>query len=244
MKEVHSSRFKDAPWFPGGKEEYVLIGGAGGIGSWLTVLMSRAGFLPIVFDFDILEEHNMGGQLYGQPHIGKLKVEALKEIVSEFCATEIEVSIEKYTEETESHIFVMCAYDNMKAREDTFNNWKKEFAEPWLKWVTDGKPEDVLEDEREPIFIDGRLTMEQVQIFSVRPSNMDRYEKEHLFPDSDVEDAPCTLKQTSHSAAIIGGLMTSLFTNHYTNLQEGNSARAVPLFTEMFLPLVLVNIEE
>lgn len=63
MKEIHSSRFKDAPWFP--KEETnVVIGGAGGIGSWLSLLISRAGFFPIVYDFDILEEHNLAGQLY------------------------------------------------------------------------------------------------------------------------------------------------------------------------------------
>ena len=53
MTEEHSSRFKDAPWFP--KEETnVIVGGAGGIGSWLTLMLSRAGFFPIVYDFDRL----------------------------------------------------------------------------------------------------------------------------------------------------------------------------------------------
>ena len=65
MTEEHSSRFKDAPWFP--KEETnVIVGGAGGIGSWLTLLLSRAGFYPVVYDFDVLEGHNLAGQLYTQ----------------------------------------------------------------------------------------------------------------------------------------------------------------------------------
>ena len=55
MTETHSSRFKDAPWFP--KEETaIIVGGAGGIGSWLSLLLSRAGFYPIVYDYDRLEE--------------------------------------------------------------------------------------------------------------------------------------------------------------------------------------------
>ena len=56
-------RFKDAPWFPE-RDEVVMIGGAGGIGSWLTFLLVRAGFKPTVYDFDVIEEHNIGGQLF------------------------------------------------------------------------------------------------------------------------------------------------------------------------------------
>ena len=41
--EAKFGRLKDAPWFPQ-KNEYVLIGGAGGIGSWASLLISRAGF--------------------------------------------------------------------------------------------------------------------------------------------------------------------------------------------------------
>lgn len=58
-----------------------------------------------------------------------------------------------------------------------------------------------LKDIDIPIFIDGRLTAEQMQIFCVTPKYISKY-KEHLFDDSEVEDAPCTMKQTSHSAAM------------------------------------------
>ena len=53
------ARFKDAPWFPVASEP-VLIGGAGGIGSWLTFFLAKIGFSPIVYDFDTIEEHNLG----------------------------------------------------------------------------------------------------------------------------------------------------------------------------------------
>ena len=61
-----------------------------------------------------------------------------------------------------------------------------------------------------------RLTMEQLQIFCVTPDKIEEYEK-HLFDDSEVEDAPCTMKQTSHSAAMIASHMVGLFSNHMTN---------------------------
>ena len=76
-------RFKDAPWFPK-QGETVMVGGAGGIGSWLCFLLARAGFNIIVHDFDRIEEHNTGGQLFRQSDIGALKVDAVASIVQSF----------------------------------------------------------------------------------------------------------------------------------------------------------------
>ena len=227
MKEIHSSRFKDALWFPK-EEEYVLVGGAGGIGSWLTLLLARAGFYPMVFDFDILEEHNLAGQLYSkedaQAHTPK--VVALKNLCNSFADTIIDAFEEKITRETMSHYFVFSAFDNMQARKDLF--------EAWSEFV------DNYEGDLEPILIDGRLTAEQMQIFCVRPEDRDKY-RVHLFDDSEVEDAPCTLKQTSHAAAMIGSHMVGFFTNHYTNNMEGDRVRSVPFLWEYFIPINLLT---
>ncbi len=233
MDIAKSSRFKDAPWF---SEEQidVLVGGAGGIGSWLTLLLTRAGYHVHIYDYDLLEEHNMGGQLYGEKHIGTPKVEALATIVNDFTSCDIHVYNEKYDDKSPTNTFVFCAYDNMQARKDTFNNWVIGVAQPWLETKEGPKP----------IFIDGRLTMEQIQIFCVTPENIDKYEKEHLFDDSEVEEAPCTLKQTSHSAAMIGSMMVGFFTNHLTSvLTGGEEERVVPFFFEYFIPLNMVNEE-
>ena len=229
MTEKQSSRFKDALWFP--KEETnVIVGGAGGIGSWLTILLARAGFFPIVYDFDVIEEHNMGGQLYGKKHITKSKVGALKDIVQEFTETEIVAMDEAYTLESMSHTYVFSAFDNMKAR--------KEMFEAWCAFVEDWKTS---EDTSEiPVFIDGRLTMEQLQIFCVTPDRIDAY-KEHLFDDTEVPDAPCTLKQTSHSAAMIASHMVGFFTNHITNNNVGDTDRNLPFMWEYFIPVNYVN---
>lgn len=226
MDIAKSSRFKDAPWFPK-EEEYVVIGGAGGIGSWLALLITRAGWTPVVYDFDLIEEHNIGGQLYGQKHVTTLKVEALKSVVQDFTGVTPMGINEKVTKETPSHSFMFSAFDNMQARKDMFESWKAGMEDEEYK--------------KNAIFIDGRLTMEQLQIFCVTPENMEKYEKEHLFDDSEVEDAPCTLKQTSHSAAMIGSHMVAFFTNHITNLRAGESTRQLPFMWEYFIPVNYVN---
>lgn len=241
MTETQSSRFKDALWFP--KDEInVIIGGSGGIGSWLTLMLARAGFFPIIYDFDTIEEHNMGGQLFPKRHIGKTKVEALKEIVQDFTDTEIMANNERYGSETMSHHYVFSAFDNMQARKDMFANWKQ-YVKDWemsnaeIIEQTDGEGEI---DSNIPVFIDGRLTMEQLQIFCVTPDKIEAYE-EHLFDDSEVPDAPCTLKQTSHSAAMIASHMTGFFTNHIANNNIGEKDRNLPFMWEYFIPINYVS---
>lgn len=241
MTEVHSSRFKDAPWFP--KEETnVIVGGAGGIGSWLTLMLSRAGFFPIVYDFDRLEEHNLAGQLYTKSDAEAMvpKVDALKGLCKQFADTDITVMAEKYTKDSMSHHYVFSAFDNMQARKDMFNAWC-EYVKEWKEF----KDIAVMSKETninitEPIFIDGRLTAEQMQIFCVTPDKIEEYKK-HLFDDTEVQDAPCTMKQTSHSAAMIASHMVGFFTNHMTNNAVGEKDRTVPFFWEYFIPINYIN---
>ena len=241
MTETHSSRFKDAPWFP--KEETaIIVGGAGGIGSWLSLLLSRAGFYPIVYDYDRLEEHNLAGQLYTKldAENNVLKVDALKGLCKNFADTDITVMNERYTKDSMSHHYVMSAFDNMQARKDMFSAWC-EYVKDW-KFLKEHEEDLNGEDKFDevPIFIDGRLTAEQMQIFCVTPDRIEAY-KEHLFDDSEVEDAPCTMKQTSHSAAMIASHMVGFFTNHMTNNAEKDTTRALPFLWEYFIPLNYIN---
>lgn len=242
MTETQSSRFKDAPWFP--KEEtHVVIGGAGGIGSWLALMLTRAGFNPIVYDFDVLEEHNMGGQLYPKCEIGSPKVTALQSILIEFADTRGTMLTERFTKDSMQSHYMFSAFDNMQARKDMFEAWCK-FVEEWKDYndaINCGEAEAIGNEYKQvPVFIDGRLTAEQMQIFCVTPDRIEDY-KRHLFDDSEVPDAPCTMKQTSHSAAMIASHMTGFFTNHFTNNQVGEKDRIVPFYWEYFIPINYIN---
>lgn len=223
--DIKHGRFKGVDWYPRG-DVYTLVGGAGGIGSWLTFLLARAGFKPIVFDFDVLEEHNMSGQLYSKHMIGMQKVDAIKKIVDDFCSMEITVFNEAVTEETFTNQIVFSAFDNMKARQVLFSKWRDQYQ---------GDPN--------AIFIDGRLTAEQMQIFCVVGSKDEHiltYQNNYLFDDSEVDDAPCTVRQTSGSAAMIASHMNGFLTNHMSNVYDGSEYRTVPFSWEYFIPMDLL----
>lgn len=225
MIQELSARFKDAPWFEE-KLVPVIVGGAGGIGTWLSLLLTRAGLTPYVYDFDLIEEHNIGGQLFSKKHIGKHKVDALAEIVKDFTGEDIATFNQRYELGSMTTDYVFSAFDNMQARKDMFENWKNH--------IQSG-------DSPNAIFIDGRLTAEQLQIFCVTPDRIKDYE-EHLFDDSEVEDAPCTMKQTSHCAAMIASHMVGFFTNHLTNINMEDDERNIPFFYEYYIPIVYTQV--
>ena len=153
MNIEQAGRFKDAPWFP--KDEVnVIVGGVGGIGSWLTLMLSRAGFIPMVYDFDTFEIHNMSGQLVPERLIGTLKVEAVANVVKDFTGTTIHTFNEKYTADSMSHHYVFSGFDNMQARKDMFSAWC-EYVATW-KELCIGREEGV-DPSQTPVFIDGRL---------------------------------------------------------------------------------------
>lgn len=228
LSEEKHGRFKGAPWYSE-DNVYTLVGGAGGIGSWLSVLLSRAGFKPVVFDFDTLELHNLSGQLFMRSDVGKLKVEALRNIVDQVNEEDLQVFDEKYTQESMSNEYTFSAFDNMEARKDMFAVWKEANI-----------------GNANAIFIDGRLLMEQLTVFCITGDNYEailEYEGEHLFSDDEVLEGVCTLKQTSHSAAMIASFMTSFFTNHITNVRAKSKVRNIPFQFQHFIPLNMTSYE-
>ena len=214
MKDTLRSRFSDAPWMKNIQEQIVVIGGAGGIGSWLTLLLSRMGPEIVVYDFDKIEEHNIGGQWFKKGDIGSTKVSALRNNVRDFSNIDVSAMNEKVTDETLVSAYCFSAFDNMEARKDLFNAWKK-----------------ANKDNPNALFIDGRLAAEQWEIYCIRntPEDIAYYENpEILFEDSEIPDAPCTMKQTSHFAAQIASFMSEFFTNHLTNVNSGELERRLP----------------
>jgi molybdopterin/thiamine biosynthesis adenylyltransferase len=226
MIDVKQSRFRDASWFEKLSKYTVpiIIGGVGGIGSWLTLYLSRMmgpdSYL-ILYDFDKVEEINMAGQLFRIQDIGLLKVAAVKDVVAAFSGYDkIVAQPDRYDEDSLRSPVMFSCFDNMKARKVMFENWLQE-----------------AEKYPESIFIDGRLNAEQFQVYYVTLEWAKKYSDTYLFDDAEVEDAACSYKQTSHFAASIAAKMVQGFTGFLDDTYE------LPFRYEEIGPLFLTEID-
>lgn len=228
VEKVHSpfkQRFSDAPWFEKLKSTYILLLGAGGIGSWVGFALSRIGCNFTVFDMDSVEAHNLGGQLFNTTHINKLKTEALKEVCYAFSGHENVIrSAGRYEEGSYTNPIVIAAFDNMAARKLAFDKWKQ--------FVIESSEEEA----KNCVFIDGRLLAEDYQVYAVTKDKIEEYEKT-LFSDSEVEEVLCTLKATTHCSMGIASEIISCLTNFIANRVYGFEARELPFRITKSIPL-------
>lgn len=242
-KEVKGQygRIKGAAWFGSLLKKDVMILGAGGIGSWLSIFVSRLGCNLYIYDMDIYEEHNMSGQAVVKDAIGKLKTEAIRDLVGDL-SPDCEVVIEgQYDEDSMTNDVVLCGFDNMAARKLAFRKWK----EMVLNHEKEGREDLKLSEDKvnnalkQYLFMDGRLNAEQLQILTIRGDQkelIEEYEEDYLFADSEVGEQDCTFKQTTHNAAMIASLMTSFLVNWSYNINV-SPVRKVPFFYEFIPPL-------
>ena len=209
-------RFSDAPWYSPGLE--VVIGGAGGISSWLSMFLGRQESYIHIFDFDTIDETNLGGQLYQHSDVGTSKVYAIENIVGQFTTGTLYTYEEPYTKDSLVLPVMFSGFDNMAARKLMFENWCKQ--------------------EDRVVFIDGRLTSESGQIYTVTKGREDLY-RSTLFDDKEVDEQPCSFKATSHCGAMIASYMTASLNNVIANQKDGTDDRDTPFKITFSLPIFL-----
>jgi len=218
-------RFSSIDWF--GELREISIGGLGTIGTHLSLSLARTGdHTFIMYDDDKVEIENLSGQLFPKSSIGKYKTEAVIELIKAY--TEIDDDKlypvnEKLLEGTYVSPVCFSCFDNMVARKAMFEQWCKL-------------------DNRE-IFIDGRMTIENYEVYTVTKGMEERY-RATLFDDSEIPPQICSLKNTSHTGALIGARMTLMFTNHLTNIKLGIPMRTTPFKFREDMEINLITIEE
>ena len=118
-------RFKDAPWYTGCKDEEIIVVGCGGIGS--TAMYFLAKTVPAtyyLFDFDIVEQYNVGCQFFDINDIGKSKVSSFIEKHKRFSNSANLHGFNKKYDPSEASPIMIAALDNMETRKQMFDSWK------------------------------------------------------------------------------------------------------------------------
>lgn len=167
----------------------ITIIGAGAIGSFVVLALSKMGFSNIhVYDFDEVSDVNMSCQWFRIKDIGKPKVHALRELVHDFTEMPIEVYDERYNGKQELQGIVISAVDSMEVRKLIWEKGVK--SNPNVSW-----------------FIDPRMAAEYALSFVMNPkSEKDQKAYENtLYTDENAVEERCTAKSTMYTATMIAG---------------------------------------
>jgi len=165
----------------------IHIAGAGGGGSWACLTLAKMGYENItVYDYDLVEDHNVSTQFFKEGDVGKSKVEALKENVKAFSGVDIVAVNGKADGSIKGDILIM-AVDSMAGR--------KELSEAIPNFG---------------LTIDPRAGGEIWRIWSVMSWEKAKYDLSWYSDDEAVHD-PCTAKAIAYNmvqqAGYIGNIV-------------------------------------
>lgn len=221
------NRFKEAGWYNNNQKLDISIIGLGGIGSYLAYFLSRIGDHNFyIYDFDTIEEHNLGGQFYPVLDIGLPKEESCSLLMERYSGANPN-TMNKFTKDSMVTPYMFTPLDNMDVRKLAFDKWVEEYG---------NSDEDCL-------FVDCRMQAESLEVYFITKDRIEDYKSE-LFPDSDIEEQPCSYKATSHCGAMCATLAVTGFTNHLFNLYQETDIRELPFKLRIDLPFFQFNLNE
>lgn len=222
LADYTTSRFSGAAWFDAIKNQKITIVGAGGIGSWVALMLSR--FNPksiIIYDDDTVDISNLAGQFYTVSQIGIFKVDAVSTNMKNYSGFYKTVTMrERFKADSSCSDIVISCLDNMYSRKVVFDRWVKHVNEC-------ANPKNCL-------FIDGRLAAETLQVYAVcgdEETSIRRY-KDSLFSDSEAVNELCSYKQTSFMANMIGSIIANDVLNFVASKLPDGILREIPFFIE------------
>ncbi len=192
----------------------ITIIGAGATGSWLAIALAKLGIKNIsVWDFDIVEEHNIANQVYfiQSPHgrewsdVNRAKVKALRDLIEWSAGTSVDIHNEPFTNQRLSGI-VFLMVDSMKTR--------KEIWEASIKMKT-----SVVH------LIEPRMGLDVGRIYNVSPCNLEHIKQyENTYYNDDVaEVSACGNSMTVISSALgIASWCVRQLINFHNNIDIDN----------------------
>ncbi len=170
----------------------VTMIGAGGIGSAVLPVLAKLGITEFsLWDNDRIEPCNIPNQLmYREDDIRKNKVDAAVEILKSYNS-KLRVSVEprRFDPSVALDGIVVSGVDSMASRSAIWEGVKDNIAVP--------------------LYMDGRLGGEKLELFTIHPATLEDIEfyEQYLFPDSEGVDRPCDEHAIIGSAVVLAGFI-------------------------------------
>jgi len=173
-----------------GQREVHIIG-VGATGSRVALSVAKLGIEKITcYDFDVVEEHNIANQVYGNSDVGKKKVEALKQIVLDQTGVEIKAVDAEVDGSQQLRGVVFLLTDTMASREKIWNDA--------LRFNLGVQ-----------LVIETRMDADNTRVYTVNPSDPDHVRRWEatLYPDEEAVESLCGASiSVGPTAEIISGL--------------------------------------
>lgn len=187
----------------------IHIVGCGSVGSTLAENLARCGVTKMtLWDFDKVEAHNICNQMFRQQDIGKLKVDALKDILTDInpeIADEIELKPEGWQGKLMSG-YIFIAVDNIELRKSIV---EKHMDSPYVKAV-----------------FDFRTLLESAQHYAADWSDykmkQDLLKSMQFSHEEAAEETPVSACGVTLGVATTVRLICALGVNNYINFVKGN----------------------
>jgi hypothetical protein len=165
----------------------VHIIGAGATGSWVALFLAKLGIENItVYDFDVVEKHNLPNQLFSPRDIGELKVTALRRLIKQMTGISIKAKPVKVDGTCRLSGIVFMLTDTMASRKEIFEQAIK--MKPSVK-----------------LLIETRMGLRGGRVYSVIPQNVEQtneYEKT-LYSDDEASVSACGASQSIVATATL-----------------------------------------
>ena len=197
---------------PATQEARIHIVGCGSVGSTLAENFARCGITKFtLWDFDKVEAHNICNQMFTEKDVGKLKVEALRDILTDInpqIAKDIKLKPNGWQGETLSG-YVFLAVDSIEIRRDFV---EKHMSNTYIKAV-----------------FDFRTLLESAQHYAADWSDLKQ--KQNLLNSMQFsheeakEETPVSACGVTLGVATTVRLVCALGVNNYINFVKGNGIK-------------------
>lgn len=217
------------------KGKSVSIIGVGATGSSIAMTLAQMGWgdsntgqgVLKLFDGDKVEEHNLCNQEFYPEHIGKHKVEAMKDLIRRKCGFDVEAYPEMVAGQPSARAtYVFLLTDTMKSRQEIYDQC--------LQYSFNTE-----------LVIETRMGLKEGRVYAFCPQIPSEVKawKETLYSDESADRSPCGASQSiastaSFLASLAVGRVIQHFNTHYGNGKLSDSSGKIPkMWNEVFFSL-------